>query len=372
MDWNTKAPSQWDWENFVMVNTKSLEIPKKLQPTDWGFEGEGVVDTESLFSSGGGGVSGSDLGHGSPSKSSKSSSLDFSSKEGTKTSRFTCETPEDFTIHFNTRKGFDGAEPTKVSPTLGASVVSGEPLIGLKLGKRTYFEDVCVSTTNTKASPIPVNPAPSATNIKKSRPSCQNSHVPRCQVEGCNLDLSSAKDYHRKHRVCESHSKCPKVIVDGLERRFCQQCSRFHNVSEFDEKKRSCRRRLFDHNARRRKPPPEAIQINSMRLSSSFYGGRQQMSFAPVIHGRASPSSTWDSTCGSKLGQTKACFINFSRDEGLDREAHLASNKLVNAVTPNHDANNRLLPSKRTTAEVLNQGEPDLSELSQAYFSSLL
>ncbi|KAK6922416.1 SBP domain [Dillenia turbinata] len=353
MDWNTKALSQWDWENLVMFNTKSLEIPKKLQPTDWGFEGEGAVDTESLYSSGG--VSGSDLGYGSPSKSSKSSSLDFSSKEGTKTSRFSCETPEGFTINFNARKELAGAEPTKVSPTLEASVVSAEPLIGLKLGKRTYFEDVCVGS-NTKTSSIPVNPASSATNIKRSRSSCQNSHAPRCQVEGCNFDLSSAKDYHRKHRVCESHSKCPKVIVDGLERRFCQQCSRFHNLSEFDEKKRSCRRRLSDHNARRRKPPPEAIQFNSMRLSSSFYGGRQQMSFAPVICGKASTSSTWDSTCGSKLGRTKACFINFSRDEGLDRQVHLASNKLVNAVITNHDANNRLLPSKRTTAEVLNQG----------------
>ncbi|KAB1206297.1 hypothetical protein CJ030_MR7G011790 [Morella rubra] len=25
--------------------------------------------------------------------------------------------------------------------------------------------------------------------------------------------------------TCESHSKSSKVIVDGLERRFCQQCS---------------------------------------------------------------------------------------------------------------------------------------------------
>lgn len=43
-------------------------------------------------------------------------------------------------------------------------------------------------------------------------------------------------------------------------------------MSEFDEKKRSCRRRLSDHNARRRKPHQETIQFNSARLSSLYYG----------------------------------------------------------------------------------------------------
>ncbi|XP_027906166.1 squamosa promoter-binding-like protein 7 [Vigna unguiculata] len=77
--------------------------------------------------------------------------------------------------------------------------------------------------------------------------------VPRCQVEGCHVALVNAKEYHRRHRVCDMHSKAPKVVVLGLEQRFCQQCSRFHVVSEFDETKRSCRRRLAGHNERRRK-----------------------------------------------------------------------------------------------------------------------
>lgn len=47
---------------------------------------------------------------------------------------------------------------------------------------------------------------------------------------------------------------------------------RFHSLSEFDEKKRSCRRRLSDHNARRRKPRQETIQFHSAKLTSSFYG----------------------------------------------------------------------------------------------------
>ncbi|XP_062224878.1 squamosa promoter-binding-like protein 7 [Phragmites australis] len=77
--------------------------------------------------------------------------------------------------------------------------------------------------------------------------------VPRCQVEGCHVPLAGAKEYHRRHKVCEAHSKAPRVVVLGAEQRFCQQCSRFHAISEFDDAKRSCRRRLAGHNERRRK-----------------------------------------------------------------------------------------------------------------------
>lgn len=38
-------------------------------------------------------------------------------------------------------------------------------------------------------------------------------------------------------------------------RRFCQQCARFHAIHEFDDTKRSCRTRLSQHNARRRRKP---------------------------------------------------------------------------------------------------------------------
>lgn len=49
----------------------------------------------------------------------------------------------------------------------------------------------------------------------------------RCQVEGCEAALGSAKEYHRRHRVCEVHAKAPVVVVMGRHQRFCQQCSRF-------------------------------------------------------------------------------------------------------------------------------------------------
>nr|AUW52971.1 squamosa promoter binding-like protein 4b [Petunia x hybrida] len=74
-----------------------------------------------------------------------------------------------------------------------------------------------------------------------------------CQAEKCSADLSDAKQYHRRHKVCEYHAKAQAVVVAGLRQRFCQQCSRFHELTEFDESKRSCRRRLAGHNERRRK-----------------------------------------------------------------------------------------------------------------------
>ncbi|XP_047063830.1 squamosa promoter-binding-like protein 7 [Lolium rigidum] len=93
----------------------------------------------------------------------------------------------------------------------------------------------------------------SAEGRRKEKAAAATAAVPRCQVQGCHLALAGAKEYHRRHKVCEAHSKAPRVVVHGAEQRFCQQCSRFHAMSEFDDAKRSCRRRLAGHNERRRK-----------------------------------------------------------------------------------------------------------------------
>jgi hypothetical protein len=50
-----------------------------------------------------------------------------------------------------------------------------------------------------------------------------------CSVDGCNADLSDCREYHKRHRVCEKHSKTPVVLVGGKQQRFCQQCSRYIN-----------------------------------------------------------------------------------------------------------------------------------------------
>ncbi|KAL0011119.1 hypothetical protein SO802_006227 [Lithocarpus litseifolius] len=99
-----------------------------------------------------------------------------------------------------------------------------------------------------------MTPSPST---KKGSGSGGGATPPTCQAEDCNVDLTDAKHYHRRHKVCDFHAKAPVVSVAGIQQRFCQQCSRFHQLTEFDESKRSCRRRLAGHNERRRKSSSE-------------------------------------------------------------------------------------------------------------------
>ncbi|MBA0833333.1 hypothetical protein Goarm_017654 [Gossypium armourianum] len=195
----------------------------------------------------------------------------------------------------------------------------------LKLGRNIYFNDSSAAVNG--------GPATMKTQSPPSQPplGCKKPRVggmihggqpPRCQVEGCEVDLSDVKAYYARHKVCVTHSKSPKAIVAGIEQRFCQQCSRqivklppivgivaggvlpsvsaespkgftegtivggfgqlpdkqnfenffrkFHQLPEFDKAKRSCRRRLAGHNERRRKPSPGSLfPSHYSRLSSS-------------------------------------------------------------------------------------------------------
>lgn len=63
-------------------------------------------------------------------------------------------------------------------------------------------------------------------NGKRNRSPSPQYQVPSCQVDACKADLSKAKDYYRRHKVCEMHSKSSKASVSRLMQRFCQQCSR--------------------------------------------------------------------------------------------------------------------------------------------------
>ncbi|GMH15106.1 hypothetical protein Nepgr_016947 [Nepenthes gracilis] len=110
---------------------------------------------------------------------------------------------------------------------------------------------------------------------KRARPpsSCGSQEV-SCLVDGCSSDLSKCRDYHRRHKVCELHSKTAKVTLGGQDQRFCQQCSRFHSLVEFDDGKRSCRKRLEGHNQRRRRPQPESLAVNPGNFLSSDQGSR--------------------------------------------------------------------------------------------------
>ncbi|XP_062183310.1 putative squamosa promoter-binding-like protein 19 isoform X2 [Phragmites australis] len=99
---------------------------------------------------------------------------------------------------------------------------------------------------------------------RRARAAGGGSGVEACSVDGCRSDLSRCREYHRRHKVCEAHSKTPVVVVSGQEQRFCQQCSRFHMLSKFDEGKRSCRKRLDDHNRRRRKQHHDVTNLGGL------------------------------------------------------------------------------------------------------------
>ncbi|GFQ03614.1 squamosa promoter-binding-like protein 7 [Phtheirospermum japonicum] len=75
----------------------------------------------------------------------------------------------------------------------------------------------------------------------------------RCQVPGCEVDISELKGYHKRHRVCLRCAHASAVVLDGENKRYCQQCGKFHILPDFDEGKRSCRRKLERHNNRRRR-----------------------------------------------------------------------------------------------------------------------
>ncbi|WOG97587.1 hypothetical protein DCAR_0416928 [Daucus carota subsp. sativus] len=145
-------------------------------------------------------------------------------------------------------------------------------LIDLKLGRFDDQRDVQKLPSSRVAPNIYSNDTVSVTG-KRTRVGGLNSLTPYCQVYGCKKDLSSCKDYHKRHKVCEVHSKTPKVIVNGIEQRFCQQCSRFHLLVEFDDGKRSCRKRLAGHNERRRKPHAGIHSVRS-RLYPTYNNGK--------------------------------------------------------------------------------------------------
>lgn len=110
---------------------------------------------------------------------------------------------------------------SKFSSSVMDSSSRESSLIDLKLGG---FGDI--PNSNSIRTAHVLSSAESSTLPKRARVTSLSSQAAYCQVYGCHKDLSSAKAYHRKHKVCDVHSKTSKVIVNGIEQRFCQQCSR--------------------------------------------------------------------------------------------------------------------------------------------------
>ncbi|KAL9671183.1 hypothetical protein QQ045_008749 [Rhodiola kirilowii] len=95
--------------------------------------------------------------------------------------------------------------------------------------------------------------------------------VLRCQVPGCEVDISELKGYHKRHKVCLKCANASLIVLDGESKRYCQQCGKFHVLSDFDEGKRSCRRKLEIHNNRRRRKHTNVKGLTAEEIQGGLF-----------------------------------------------------------------------------------------------------
>ncbi|XP_074303306.1 squamosa promoter-binding-like protein 16 [Silene latifolia] len=188
--------------------------------------------------------------------------------------------------------------------TIEQQKANGESLVDLKLGRLGDFQ-VGLPNSSENHKPFLMDPFSSPAGSSKRARTPSSGQMVSCLVDGCNADLSKCRDYHRRHKVCEMHSKTSRVTIGGHEQRFCQQCSRFHSLEEFDEGKRSCRKRLEGHNRRRRKPQPEPLLVNRGNFLSASQGSRfLPFSSQPVIPVTSMLNTLWSEAVKSESNPT--------------------------------------------------------------------
>ncbi|XP_004308484.1 PREDICTED: squamosa promoter-binding-like protein 7 [Fragaria vesca subsp. vesca] len=259
----------------------------------------------------------------------------------------------------------------------GSQYLPDPHLMCLKLGKRHYFEDAAPPLLDHHHRHVAGFPLA----MKRGKnlygagggggASTSSLKVPRCQVEGCQVALVSAKEYHRRHKVCEMHSKASKVVVLGLEQRFCQQCSRFHVVSEFDESKRSCRRRLAGHNERRRKCSHDSLARGSSqekRLMMAAAGRFPYLSSSPtgrsalsLLSSSKSSNDSWVLSPSDLSSRSRAALRELIAE---NRAAILARQVISSSERPNsnwEDSSNYNNHSTQDCGDYLSQSWPSSS-----------
>ncbi|KAL6135930.1 hypothetical protein ACLB2K_068155 [Fragaria x ananassa] len=239
------------------------------------------------------------------------------------------------------------------SRSRGGESSSSFNLVDLKLGSTTSAEVV---------APIATKPSVlvSSSSLSRTRRvdhhqklKVSSSSTATCLVDGCKADLSRCREYHRRHRVCELHSKTPIVVIRGQQKRFCQQCSRFHSLVEFDEVKRSCRKRLNGHNQRRRKPKPESFYFTSKNFLSNFKGPRILHFGTPQLCATTNVRSLWPFEAKNTADHQPMLYNRHQRLQAVD---HLRTPP--NSFTNNGGADKQFI--------FLQTNDPKLSAFNQA------
>lgn len=202
-------------------------------------------------------------------------------------------------------------------------------------------------------------------NGKRVMVQASNSNNPKCQVQNCGADLSQTKDYHRRHKVCEMHSKASSAVVGNVIQRFCQQCSRFHILQEFDEGKRSCRRRLAGHNRRRRKTLSGATTPSESSAAGDQSAGYLLISIlrilANVNSDRSEQSKDQEflsnllrnlaSLAGSSDGNNSSSLLQATQDLHKTGTLGQAADALISGAVPTKENINSLFSPAKTVCD---------------------
>ncbi|BBN19580.1 protein MpSPL4 [Marchantia polymorpha subsp. ruderalis] len=155
--------------------------------------------------------------------------------------------------HEHNHDKFHAHETSSADHVQTDSISSGSQ----QMGVNTDWRDPRLDCPNFLAGRVPCactdnDDDDSGVSRKRSKP------VPRCQVQSCGAELTNLKGYHQRHRVCLRCAHATRVVLRNQPHRYCQQCGKFHPICDFDEGKRSCRRKLERHNNRRRRKALES------------------------------------------------------------------------------------------------------------------
>eukprot|EP00887_Chlorella_sp_A99_P000105 scaffold16.g105.t1 len=138
-------------------------------------------------------------------------------------------------------------------------------------------------------------------------------------VPGCTTDMSAAKNYYKRYRICLGHLNQKSVELNGQACRFCQACGSFHSCDAFEGDKKSCARKLKRHNERRsalkaarRAPRPAATKA---QRSTAATGAAAAPSCSPkaapaqlaVLPALGAALGAWTAVPAALAGQPGQC-----------------------------------------------------------------
>eukprot|EP00242_Pyramimonas_sp_CCMP2087_P015917 CAMPEP_0198214442 /NCGR_PEP_ID=MMETSP1445-20131203/41473_1 /TAXON_ID=36898 /ORGANISM="Pyramimonas sp., Strain CCMP2087" /LENGTH=340 /DNA_ID=CAMNT_0043889649 /DNA_START=172 /DNA_END=1194 /DNA_ORIENTATION=- len=114
--------------------------------------------------------------------------------------------------------------------------------------------------------------------------------VKLCRVPSCNADLTDSSRYCLRHRICEEHFKSLSVEFDGKINRFCQKCTRFHEIHDFDNMKHSCRAALQLRKERLQLNKADKLPLNEAhKVALSYNASSPAAQAGQAIHYAAVP-----------------------------------------------------------------------------------